>query len=416
MSRQITALFLIFVCTTLAWMVLGGVTNTRTQEQDIKLRGAIGQLWGTIQRQPAPDVYYITTKEKMVTTYSGNERIVEIKIDTTYHPVNIAGSDIQINISLEHRKKGLLWYSTYRVKFHGKYSIINTAEEEKNIYFDYVFPTADGVYDNFHLSIDGQRVGELKPVYGKISSGLQTKPSQTRTVEISYESQGMDEWWYVFGTNVSHIQNFNLTMTTDFDKIDFPENSISPTEKEKTPSGWKLTWQYNDLISGIQIGMRMPQKVNPGPFVSRVTFFAPVALLLFLFLMFIITAVKEMKIHPMNYFFICAAFFSFHLLLAYLADHVDINLALIICSLVSIFLVISYMRIVTGTRFALIEIGVSQLVYLVFFSYTFFLEGYTGLAITILCIITLFLVMQLTARIDWNRKFREPIGEQSHKN
>jgi inner membrane protein involved in colicin E2 resistance len=175
--------------------------------------------------------------------------------------------------------------------------------------------------------------------------------------------------------------------------------------KETEGSGWKLTWRYADLISGIQIGLGMPEKVNPGPFVSRVTFFAPVSLFLFLFLMFIITTLKQIRIHPMNYFFVCAAFFSFHLLLAYLADHVDINLALVISSIVSIFLVISYMRLVAGIRFAFVETGISQFVYLVLFSYTFFLRGYTGLAITILCIITLFIIMQITGRIDWNKQY-----------
>ena len=107
----------------------------------------------------------------------------------------------------------------------------------------------------------------------------------------------------------------------------------------------------------------------------------------------------------MNYFFIAAAFFSFHLLLAYLVDHLALHLSLLICSAVSIFLVISYMRLVVGVRFAYLEIGVSQLVYLVLFSYAFLLEGLTGLAITICCILTLFLVMQYTAKLDWKTQF-----------
>ena len=39
------------------------------------------------------------------------------------------------------------------------------------------------------------------------------------------------------------------------------------------------------------------------------------------------------------------------------------------------------------------------------FSYAFFLEGYTGLAITISAILTLFIVMQLTGRINWSERF-----------
>jgi len=35
------------------------------------------------------------------------------------------------------------------------------------------------------------------------------------------------------------------------------------------------------------------------------------------------------------------------------------------------------------------------------FSFSFFWSGYTGLAITIGAIVTLFVVMQLTGRLDW---------------
>jgi inner membrane protein involved in colicin E2 resistance len=194
-------------------------------------------------------------------------------------------------------------------------------------------------------------------------------------------------------------------MTTDFPRIDFPENSISPTAKSQKGKGWELDWQYANLISGIQIGMIMPKKINPGPFVSKISFFAPVSLFLFFFLVFIITAIRGIKLHPMHYFFLGAAFFSFHLLMAYLADHADITLAFFISAAVSVFLVVSYMRIVAGARFAFIETALAQLVYLVFFSYAFFWEGYTGLAITICCIATLFVVMQFTARIDWEKQF-----------
>ena len=55
--------------------------------------------------------------------------------------------------------------------------------------------------------------------------------------------------------------------------------------------------------------------------------------------------------------------------------------------------------------FAAFEAGSAQLVYLVLFSYAFFFKGFTGLAITIGAIITLFVVMQVTGRVKWSEKF-----------
>ncbi len=405
MKRNIAALIFIFICTSIAWMILGGVTTARTHEQDTKLRSAVGQLWGTVQMQNAPCIYYQTKKETKVKTVLGSETIIETRVETFDHPVTVEASDIDVGLQLEHRKKGLLWYSVYKVNFNGLYAVMNNTGVQRIFYFEYAFPTIDGLYDNFSLSIDGEKMRDIKPANGRIVQKIRIEPGQTKKFRIAYGSQGMDEWWYVFGSGVSHIRNFKLTMTTDFDKIDFSDNSVSPTQKMRQDKGWQLSWEYDDLISGIQISIAMPHRVNPGPFVSKVTFFAPISLFLFFFLMFIITALNEVRIHPVNFFFVAAAYFSFHLLLAYLVDHVDIHLSLLISSVVSIFLVISYMRLIVGAKFAFLETGISQFVYLVLFSYTFFLTGYTGLAITILCIITLFIVMQLTAKIDWEQQF-----------
>ena len=64
----------------------------------------------------------------------------------------------------------------------------------------------------------------------------------------------------------------------------------------------------------------------------------------------------------------------------------------------------SYLRVVIGPTFAFREAAGAQFVYLVLFSYAFFLEGFTGLAVTIGAIITLFLVMQMTSSCPMGRQ------------
>jgi hypothetical protein len=88
-------------------------------------------------------------------------------------------------------------------------------------------------------------------------------------------------------------------------------------------------------------------------------------------------------------------------LFSYLVDHLPVLVSFVLAALVSVALVVSYARLFVGWRFALREVGVSQLVYLVLFSFTFFFQGYTGLTITVGAILTLFLMMQLTGRKRW---------------
>jgi hypothetical protein len=68
--------------------------------------------------------------------------------------------------------------------------------------------------------------------------------------------------------------------------------------------------------------------------------------------------------------------------------------------------VVSYLRVVVNARFAWREAALSQFVYLVLFSYAFFFKGFTGLAITIGAIVSLFAAMQMTARVPWGRDNR----------
>ena len=86
-------------------------------------------------------------------------------------------------------------------------------------------------------------------------------------------------------------------------------------------------------------------------------------------------------------------------------DHIDIHVAFVAASAVSVLLVVSYLRVIMGAAFAVGRAGLAQFVFLVLFSYAFFFEGFTGLTVTIGAIITLFVLMQVTAHVDWGRVF-----------
>lgn len=404
MIKRIFAIAFIYICTVIAWFILGETVNVRTRTQDQDLKKAVGRLWGTVQQQESPEIYYRQLRaDALSPAKAGIKASADIgRIEKT-EPVPLEGSDLEADINLDYRKKGLLWYSTYQVKFSGIYRVANDSYLTRDFVFVFKLPDQNAVYDNFRLSVGSRDVKDLNIEQGVLRENMTIAPGQTQTILVSYSTRGMDAWWYNFGSNVAQVKNFNLTMRTNFDRIDFPGEGISPAARERNGHGWTLKWQYKNLLSGVRIGMAMPKKLNPGPWVKKVIYFAPVSLFLFFFLLIIFTTLKQVRVHPINYFFIGCSFFSYHLLLAYLVDHVSIHIAFWVCSAVSIFLSVSYMKLVTGGKFALLDVGVSQFVYLTLFSYTFFFQGYTGLAVTIMCIITLFIVMQLTGRIDWGK-------------
>jgi inner membrane protein involved in colicin E2 resistance len=403
MLKSIPAIVAIFVCASVAWIILGETVFSRTYSSDATLENRVAALWGAPQNQTPPTAYCDKLVPKTVETVENGRKKVRIEQDKVTVFLPLEASNIKVDLDLDHRQKGLLWYSTYKVGFEGLYTFRNTTSQDK-ITFALKFPTTQAIYDDLVFTVDDTPV-TLSNAENTATGIVNVAPGTAARLKVAYRSQGLTDWRYSFGEHVAQVRDFSLSMTTNFKDIDFPENSLSPSQKTESARGWELVWNYKNLLSGIQIGMVMPEKLQPGPIAGRISFFAPVSLLFFFFLMFIITTMRGIELHPMNYFFLAAAFFSFHLLLAYLVDQVSIHVAFGIASMVSILLVISYLRLVTGMRFAAREAGLAQFIYLVMFSYAFFFKGITGLAITIGSVLTLFVVMQITGRVRWAERF-----------
>src|SRR5215831_3356911 len=403
MVKRIIAIAVIYLGAAFALAVLGATVFVRTESSDSTLRRSVTSLWGSPQEQAPPRASYSVPDTHTVTSMEDGRAVTRLVNDRRKISLPLQKTRVQADLHLDYRQKGLMWYSTYAVRFAGAYDFRNDSTEPQDVSFFFDFPASQAIYDDVSFSVNGAPLAVSNT--GTTALGNWTVPAgQTATLQVAYRSQGLQTWTYNFGDSVSQVKDFELRATTDFAGFDFPENSLSPTDKHRNDSGAgsTLVWNYKNLISGYKIGVAMPEKLQPGPLTARISFFAPVSLLFFFFVMFVLTTVRQIELHPMNYFFLACAFFAFHLLMAYLVDHISVHLAFAICSAVSVFLVISYLRLVVGLRFAAVEAGVTQLIYLVLFSYAFFFEGFTGLAIAIL---TLFVVMQVTGRISWSEQF-----------
>ena len=408
-TPRLFAIAFIYGCTTMAWFVLGGSVVQRTGESDEKLAQEVAQLWGGKHHQVAPDAWFETARTVTETVpqapdSQGRVLMREVtKTVTDRTPVPLASSRVEVALHLDQRRKGLLWYSTHSVTFHGTYGVVNPDPVERTLQIHFTFPSAQAIYDGFVLRVKGKDAAPAQDLSAGVVVPVNVGPRGEATIEVAYRSRGLGEWSYAFGAQgVAQVRDFTLDMKTDFRAIDFPPGSLSPTAKADEGPGWRLTWRFDSLVTGQRIGMDPPRRLNPGPLAARITFFAPVSLLFFFTVLVILGAIQNESLHPMNYFFLAAAFFAFHLLLAYLVDHVNVHLAFAIASLVSVFLVVSYLRLVAGMRFALARAGAAQVVFLVLFGYAFFFEGYTGLTVTVGAIATLFVLMQITGRVDWS--------------
>jgi hypothetical protein len=431
---RVLAVVLIFLATTVAWFILGTSLAFRTEGKTVLLGARVEDSWGGthVQAQPRFFVYETVLDTVTETTTNATGQTTQTRKTVRRRiarDVEAVGSDIGVELAVDYRQKGLLWYSVYSVSFEGTYRVRNTSPSNE-LYVRFDFPSNHALFDDFVFRVDGKDVDDARVSYEEVPDDASGSDPSGRTwsaphamtahvplelskearITIRYRSQGTGVWQYRFGEHTSRVRNFRLSVHTHFKDFDIPEACLSPAQREATDDGWKLTWAFTDVISNVRIGIDMPKKLNPGPVAQRISFFAPVSLLFFFTMLLIVGALRDRNIHPMNYFFLAAAFFAFHLFFAYLVDHVRLGGSFALASATSVLLVATYMRLVCGWAFTLRAVVPTQIVYLVLFSYSFFFEGYTGLTITIGAILTLFVLMQITGRTDWGTLMRKKKG------
>ncbi|HKO49813.1 MAG TPA: inner membrane CreD family protein [Polyangiaceae bacterium] len=417
--KRFLAIAVIWVGCTIAWLILGGTLNLRTDSHSGNLGSEVNALWGPPGQQAPPLAKYqktVLTEEVTVEQKpEGNSKKIvqrETKVDV---PLALDSSNVHAKLTLEQKRKGLLWFPTYGIDFRAEYTFSNDllGPHDVTVHFPLQTsgstedgsmrgsPTNSASFDGFTVQ-DGQgQAVDYRIVAGEAVFSRHFHAGERQQFRIAYRTRGTSSFRYLMAQGTGRVHDLTVRIETNFANVNFPSDTLSPTSRALSPNGFSGTWHFDSLISTSAIGIELPQLLNPGPLATKVTFFAPVSLLFFFFVVAVLGQVRGHELHPMHYFLLSCAFFAFHLLFAYLVDRLSIGASFAIASGVSVFLVVSYARLFVGWTFALREIGIAQLLYLVLFSYTFFWEGFTGLAITIGAIATLFFVMQTTGRSDW---------------
>jgi hypothetical protein len=425
---------MIWLLSVAGWVALGGVTQSRGAAQKTTLRTKVSELWGPEQVQHAPAVSFrreIPLPEPDPEAEK-NAKAAAAKAKTEPKPppkplppsyeqepvkATLASTRAVAKLHSDPRRKGLVWYALYDVGFAATYGYVHKDDRPGLLRIELALPSQGAVYDDLVFTVNGKdESAALDAQPGMLVRELRVLPHERVEFRAGYRSRGIDSWRYQPTAGVARLNDFGLRITTDFRAIDFPSETLSPSARTQSNEGWNLSWDFRQMVTGQGIGMVMPSHIQPGELASALAFSAPVSLLFFFAIVFVLATLRKIDVHPVNYLLIAAAFFAFHLLFAYSVDHLSVHAAFALSSIVSLVLVISYLRLVVSNTFAFREAALAQLVYLVGFSLAHFWEGYTGLTITVLAVVTLFVLMQLTGRVRWHEVLsfgaKQPPGPQ----
>lgn len=133
MIKRLFAIGFIFCCVSVAWFILAGATSSRTNSADSSLKSRVAQLWGAPQAQLPPAIVAWEMVTKKVESLEDGKKIIKTVEEKLTDKLTLDSSDIKVALKLDHRQKGLLWYSTYGVDFAATYAVTNTAKVARNI-------------------------------------------------------------------------------------------------------------------------------------------------------------------------------------------------------------------------------------------------------------------------------------------
>jgi hypothetical protein len=378
----------IVACTTVGWFILGSALSQRTAESSHTLQREVSGVWGPAITQVHPQAWFETPNAP------GGRAVVLPE-----------ASQVAVDLSSDPKRRGLLWHRTYDVDFKAKYVFTNPTKIPQTFYISFPLPLDTAGLNGFEFRLGENPIVSPSPPgsSGVVTRAILLPESGSITLHTGYRTRGTNVWKYHFPDN-RRISGFNLTMHTNFPEINFPVGTGSPGKRSQLADGFTLGWDYPDVLAAPSIGMDMPKRLNAGPIAARIAFFAPVSLLFFVTIVLLVGGIKAIPLHPMHVFFISAGFFAFHLLFAYLVDLLPLIPSFGIAAACSVLLVCGYLKAVGGKPLFQIALA-AQLVYLVVFSASFFIDGLTGITVAIMGVITLALLMFLTAKTDWRSFF-----------
>jgi hypothetical protein len=387
----------------IASLAIGFRIDSRHNETYSKSMRSVVEIWGgQISQQPPTFYYEGSTAEQFL-----DEKTNLYKTRVKTGPI-IAGfqeQTIAVSVKKNIRRKGLLDFPGYNLSFTGSYVLKNSGTMRNTFFFHFPLPSNAGNVTGISVKLDGKDYTDDTNLADGVAWSGPLSPGESKSITVQYQAQGTETFLYALAQRSIEIKNLDAKLSTDFDDILIPDNSMAPSSESADSSGMVMAWKAQNLVTGQNIALQFNVPGNYGRVVSKMFLYAPLPIFLFIGFLLIVCAAKQIRLHPLHFLFVLTSFFIYYLLGSYLVSYMHIVAAILVSLAVSGAIALYYTHligkgrdIVTGTA---IGLGIFQW----FFSAAFFFPEHTGFLITVASIIAFIVLVRITAKIDWENKW-----------
>ncbi|MBK8395693.1 MAG: inner membrane CreD family protein [Leptospiraceae bacterium] len=396
----IAVIWLLF---SIASIAVGFRIDSRHSESYSRSLKSVSEIWGGEINQLPPSLTYPTK----ITEEFQNEKTGETKERqrTINQSLGFHSQNLNLKIHKTIRQKGLLIFPGYELEFAGTFLIKNTNPYTNTLYFHLNLPQFAGNISDIKVELDKKPYDlDTNLADGVDWSGALTS-GEEHEIKIFYKARGTGSFNYSLANEKLEIKELVVNLETDFTDYTIPDLAMVPTSANEDAKEVKLNWTSKNLITGQNISLHFDIPGNYGKVASKLFFYSPLALFLFLTMILLFSVAKQISLHPMHYLFMIASFCIFYLLGSYLISYMSIIIGILISLIASTGIMVYYAKLINKGQFVVGLVSVSALIFQWFFSAAFFFPEHTGLLITIASILAFVGLLKATADVNWENKF-----------
>lgn len=363
---------------------------------------SVMDIWGGKIYQKPPKLFFQTKKlieETNEKTGKYQQRNITVDND-----IGFTAQELDLKIDANIRQKGLLKFAGYDLHFHGIYTLKNRLKKVEDLTFLFYLPKNAGNISDTKVLLDGKLYEEDTNLADGIRWQKRMQPGEEHKLEIFYLARGTDYFTYSLGASQKEIKSLQASLITDFDDYRIPDKAMVANSVHKTDTKTKITWQGKNLITGQNISLQFKIE-NYGYIASKLFFYSPLSMALFLLAILVYIVSKEINLHAMHFLFIMGGFFIFYLLGSYLISYINVLYGILASLAVSTGIMLYYSHLIDKDKSLPRVIGAVAIIFQWIFSLAFFFPEHTGFLITLATIISFIALMKTTAKTDWENKF-----------
>ena len=400
----------------IAAVAIGFRLDDRNSSSFTRSLKSVSEIWGGEVSQSIPSFRtQSVAQEQFLEEKTQHYQIREKLIQT---PFGMQTHAVELNAASNIRQKGLLKFAGYNLAFTGHFVCANTKSSPDTFYFSFPLPSNAGNISDLKVRLNGKDYSGDSDLSDGIDWAGRLAPGEKVSFDVSYAAQGTGSFSYgktdgsenhesqvLSSGSKTEISDLSVSFKTDFEDVTLIDGSMAPKTNSSDSKGTVMEWKGSNLILDQGIGLKFEISANYGKLFSKIFFYAPLVIALFLAFLLIFTASQGIRLHPMHYCFITAGFFVFYLLGSYLVTYLHVIPAILAALAVSSAITWYYSRIIGKGKNLEKVVLLCLLVFQWFFSAAFFFPEHTGLLITLASIGALVALMKITSKTDWEDKW-----------